>query len=200
MGFSAGGHLAATAATHFDAGHASSSAPTDPIDPTNPTDPVDPIEQQSSRPDFLVLAYPVITMDAAFTHAGSRRMLLGDDPDPALVHLLSNELQVTANTPPTFIFSTTDDPVVPVMNSVMFYSALVKAGVPAEMHLFQNGQHGSGLGQASPTLKAWPGLLLSWLQANRWAAPNVPVSNAPVSNAPASDVPASNVPASSSAH
>ncbi len=156
-GFSAGGHLAATTGTHFDAGKPDSS---------------DPIEQAGDRPDFMVLAYPVISMKAPYVHKGSRHFLLGDNPDPALEDSLSDETQVTSQTPPTFLYATTDDKTVPVMNSVMFYSALVAAGVPAEMHLFQHGSHGSGLGQASPTLKAWPDLLLHWLQANGWAAPD----------------------------
>ena len=157
-GFSAGGHLASSAGTHFDAGNAASA---------------DAIEQQSSRPDFLVLAYPVITMNDPYVHRGSRTMLLGDTPDPALQQLMSNELQVTADTPPTFLFATTDDKTVPVMNSVLFYSALVKAGVPAEMHLFQHGAHGAGLAQANEQLRTWPDLLLHWLQLHGWAANQV---------------------------
>jgi acetyl esterase/lipase len=149
MGFSAGGHLASTAGTHFDAG--------------NPSAP-DPIDRFGSRPDFLILAYPVITMNPAFTHAGSRKNLLGDNPDPRLVELMSNELQVTPQTPPTFLFHTTADNGVPVMNSVVFYEALVKAGVPAEMHLFANGPHGVGLALQDPALSEWPALLATWLR------------------------------------
>ena len=149
-GFSAGGHLTATAGTRFDAGHPSSA---------------DPIERVGCRPDFLVLAYPVITLEEPVAHAGSRKYLLGDHPDAALVTELSAENKVTAQTPPTFIYTTTDDKTVPVMNSVMFYSALVKAGVPAEMHIFQNGPHGTGLAQGFPDLKVWPDLLATWLRA-----------------------------------
>jgi acetyl esterase/lipase len=155
-GFSAGGHLTATAGTHFDAGNASAA---------------DPIDRQGSRPDFLILAYPVITLEAPYAHAGSRTYLLGDNPDPAVVQSLSAELQVTKDTPPTFLFSTTDDGTVPVMNSVMFYSALVKAGVPAEMHLFQHGRHGSGLGTGNPELSVWPDLLIKWMRERGYAAP-----------------------------
>ena len=155
-GFSAGGHLTATAGTHFDAGTSSAA---------------DPIERQGSRPDFLILAYPVITLEAPFAHVGSRTYLLGDNPDPALVQSLSAELQVTKDTPPTFLFSTTDDNAVPVMNSVMFYSALVKAGVPAEMHLFQIGTHGSGLGAGNTALSVWPDLLINWMRERGYAAP-----------------------------
>jgi acetyl esterase/lipase len=154
-GFSAGGHLAATAGTKFDAGD---SAATDVVD------------RQSSRPDFLVLAYPVITMEAPFVHGGSKKYLLGDDASPELIEEMSAEKHVTAQTPPTFLFATTDDGTVPVMNSVMFYSALVKAGVPVEMHLFQHGAHGAGLAAANPQLSVWPSLLLKWMQERGYAA------------------------------
>jgi len=157
-GFSAGGHLTASAGTHFDAGNPSAT---------------DVIDRQSSRPDFLILAYPVITMMDPYVHAGSRQYLLGDNPDTALEQSMSAELQVTKDTPPTFLFSTTDDKTVPVMNSVMFYSALVKAGVPAEMHLFQHGSHGSGLGVGNPGLSVWPDLLIKWMRERGYAAPAV---------------------------
>jgi acetyl esterase/lipase len=150
MGFSAGGHLASTAATHFDAG-----------DPAAP----DPIDRVSSRPDFLVLGYPVVSFDSAITHAGSVRNLLGDQPEPKLIEELSNERHVTAQTPPTFLFHTTDDTVVPVENSVRFFLALRKAGVPAEMHLFASGPHGVGLALTDPVLAEWSQLLASWLRA-----------------------------------
>lgn len=148
-GFSAGGHLTATAGTRFDSGDPGAA---------------DPIERQGSRPDFLILAYPVITLQAPYAHTGSRKYLLGDTPDPALVASLSAETQVTRDTPPTFLFATTDDATVPVMNSVLFYSALVKAGVPAEMHLFQHGAHGAGLAQANPQLREWPHLVAKWMR------------------------------------
>lgn len=148
MGFSAGGHLTVTAGTHWDEGDAKAS---------------DPIERQGSRPDFLVLGYPVITMMGADAHAGSKQALLGDSPDPKLQAALSAETQVTERTPPTFLFATTDDSIVPVMNSVMFYTALVKAGVPAEMHLFQHGAHGTGLAQGNPELRVWPDLMIRWM-------------------------------------
>ncbi|WP_254061887.1 alpha/beta hydrolase [Granulicella sp. L60] len=148
-GSSAGGHLAATAGTHFDAGDASAA---------------DVVERQGSRPDFLILAYPVITFEEPQLHRGSLHYLLGDDPDPRLVASLSDETQVTKETPPAFLFSTTDDKTVPVMNSVMFYSALVSAGVPVEMHLFQHGGHGAGLAAANPDLSVWPELLAKWMR------------------------------------
>jgi len=150
MGFSAGGHLTSTAGTHFDAGK---------------PDSADPIERAGSRPDFLILGYPVISFDPAVTHAGSLKNLLGDNPDPKLVENLSNELQVTAQTPPTFIFHTTNDNGVPVENSVRFYLALRKAKVPVEMHLFENGPHGVGMALSDPSLSAWPTLLMNWLRA-----------------------------------
>jgi acetyl esterase/lipase len=148
-GFSAGGHLTATTGTRFDASKADAS---------------DVIEQQGSRPDFLVLAYPVITFKEPDLHRGSLKYLLGDSPDPSLVDSLSAETQVTKDTPPTFLFATTDDKTVPVVNSVMFYSALVKAGVPVEMHLFQHGAHGAGLAPANPQLSGWPDLLAKWMR------------------------------------
>jgi acetyl esterase/lipase len=155
-GFSAGGHLTATAGTKFDAGSAGSA---------------DVVERQGSRPDFLILAYPVITMKEPDAHPGSRKYLLGDDPDPALVQSLSAETQVTRETPPTFLFATTEDKTVPVINSVMFYEALVKAGVPAEMHIFQHGGHGAGLAAANPELSVWPDLVIKWMRERGYAAP-----------------------------
>lgn len=154
-GFSAGGHLASTAGTHFDAG-----------DP----DSADPIEHASSRPDFMVLSYPVISMQPGVTHVTSMHMLLGDNPNPILMNEVSSELQVTTRTPPAFLFSTTADATVPVMNSVLFYEALLRAGVPAEMHIFEQGGHGSGLGQNNPPLRMWPILLQNWLHLHGWMA------------------------------
>jgi len=149
MGFSAGGHLASTAGTHFDSG--------DPNDP-------DPIQRASSRPDFLVLGYPVISLKPPYVHAGSLKNLLGDSPDPNLVEKLSNELQVTPQTPPAFLFHTTEDKAVPVENSVLFYLALRKAGVPAELHVFEKGPHGFGLNYKDPVLAMWPPLLANWFR------------------------------------
>ncbi|HLH16284.1 MAG TPA: alpha/beta hydrolase [Bryobacteraceae bacterium] len=149
MGFSAGGHLASTAATHFDGGNAMAA---------------DPIDRASSRPDFAVLCYPVISFTTPYVHRGSLRALLGDTPDPKLVENLSNELQVTAQTPPTFLFHTSDDPVVPVENSILFYQALRKAGVPAELHVYEHGPHGVGLAATDATLGTWPARLADWLR------------------------------------
>ncbi len=147
-GFSAGGHLASTAGTHFDNGDPAAS---------------NPIERQSSRPDFMILAYPVISLEDPYVHLGSLHALLGDSPDPGLVRLLSNETQVTVNTPPAFLFHTTEDQTVPVENSVLFYLALRKARVPAEMHIYQKGHHGVGLASNDPVLKSWPDRLADWL-------------------------------------
>ena len=157
-GFSAGGHLASMAATHFDNGQ---------------TDAADPIDRLSSRPDFAVLCYPVITMDASFTHAGSRRNLLGPNHDNVeLVELMSSEKQVTKGTPPTFLFHTTEDRAVPVRNAIEFYAALQQHKIPSELHVYQKGRHGIGLGSNDPVLSTWPAHLESWLQGNGFLTPN----------------------------
>jgi acetyl esterase/lipase len=148
-GFSAGGHLASTLATHFDAGNPAAA---------------DPIERVSCRPDFAILAYPVISFASEYAHKGSRRNLLGDNPDPALVENLSNEKQVTAQTPPTFLFHTNEDQGVPAENSVLFYLALRRAGVPAELHIYERGRHGVGLAPNDPVLSSWPQRLADWLR------------------------------------
>jgi acetyl esterase/lipase len=149
LGFSAGGHLASTTGTHFDTGSPGAS---------------DPIDRESSRPDFLVLAYPVISFTTPYTHKGSLKNLLGDSPDPKLAESLSSELQVTPETPPTFLFHTNADTGVPAENSVLFYLALRKNHVPAEMHIFEHGPHGVGLALRDPALSVWPTLLANWLR------------------------------------
>ena len=149
MGFSAGGHLASTAGTHFDAGDAAAAAP---------------IDRASSRPDFLVLGYAVISFTTPYTHQGSLKNLLGDHPDPKLIENLSNELQVTPQTPPTFLFHTNEDNGVPAENSVLFYLALRKAGVPAELHIYERGPHGVGLAATDAVLSTWAGRLKDWLE------------------------------------
>jgi acetyl esterase/lipase len=131
MGSSAGGHLASTLLTHFDSGTPGAA---------------DPIERESSRPDLGILCYPVITLVGPFAHQGSRKNLLGNDPAPELVRELSNDLQVTQNTPPCFIWHTYEDRGVPVENSLLFAEALRKAGVPFDLHVYQKGPHGLGLG------------------------------------------------------
>ena len=150
LGFSAGGHLASTAATQFEAGRA---------------DAADPAERVSSRPDFAILLYPVISMRDPMAHVGSRRNLLGDPPDPVLIDLLSTDGQVTAQTPPAFLFHTADDGGVPVENSILFFRALRAAGVPAEMHVFEHGRHGVGLAPNDPVLSQWPQLCERWMSA-----------------------------------
>ena len=137
MGSSAGGHLASTAATHF-------------------TD-------AATRPDFQILFYPVITMDPAFTHMGSHDNLLGKSPDKALETKYSNEKQVKSDTPPAFILHCTDDDVVPVENSVAYYSALAKQGVSASLHIYPTGGHGWGYNDSYTFKRQWTGELEKWL-------------------------------------
>ena len=148
LGFSAGGHLAATASTQFDAGDSNAA---------------DPIDRQSSRPDVSVLVYPVITFTDPHAHAGSRRNLLGENPSRELVDALSAEKRVTKDTPPAFIFHTADDQPVPVENAILYASALRRAGVPFELHVYEKGRHGVGLAQNDPVLKTWPGRCADWL-------------------------------------
>jgi acetyl esterase/lipase len=155
-GFSAGGHLASTGATHFDDGK---------------PDAADPVERLSCHPDFAILCYPVITMDPRYTHEGSRNNLLGKEPDPRLVESLSNDRQVTAKTPPTFLFHTGDDSAVPVENSVLFYLALRRLHVPAELHVYETGPHGVGLAPGDPVLSGWPDLLAAWMKARGLLTP-----------------------------
>jgi acetyl esterase/lipase len=150
LGFSAGGHLASSVGTHFDAGRPEAD---------------DPVERASSRPDFQILIYPVITM-GAWTHEGSKRNRLGPNPSAEMVHLLSGEEQVTRLTPPAFLVHTSDDAAVPCENSLRFASACRKAGVPCELHLFETGPHGFGLGGSEPVLSAWPVLCARWLEAH----------------------------------
>jgi acetyl esterase/lipase len=156
MGSSAGGHLASTLLTHFDAGDPNAS---------------DPIDRQSSRPDLGILCYPVITMGEK-THGGSKRNLLGDAPSPELVRLLSNELQVTKQTPPTFLFHTVEDRAVPVENSLDFAAALTRNGVPFSLHIYPRGAHGIGLGtrQWDPAARhPWTTECALWLKEHGFA-------------------------------
>ena len=149
MGFSAGGHLAMSASTHFDAGQASAA---------------DPIDRVSSRPDFAILGYPVISLTEPWTHQGSKNALLGQNADPELAKSLSGEQAVTAETPTTFIFQTNADTTVPAENATYYFLALRKAKVPAELHVFQNGPHGVGLAMDDPALSEWSKLLTNWLR------------------------------------
>lgn len=155
MGSSAGGHLASTLLTHFDSGNAEAA---------------DPIDRQSSRPDLGVLCYAVITM-GEFTHQGSKKNLLGENPSAELVTLLSNELQVKANTPPCFIWHTWEDKAVPIENSMQFASALQKNKVPFDLHIYQKGNHGIGLGakqKDSAAKHPWTADLVFWLKTQGW--------------------------------
>jgi acetyl esterase/lipase len=154
-GFSAGGHLASTATTHFDSGKTEG----------------DDIDKTSCRPDFSILAYPVITMEDGVTHGGSKNNLLGPKPDAKLVALYSNEKQVTKDTPPVFIFQTSADTAVLPENAVRFYLACKAAKVPVEMHIYEKGRHGVGLGSdpkwtgGEKSVATWPDRLLDWMKA-----------------------------------
>lgn len=159
MGSSAGGHLASTLLTHFDSGKADSP---------------DPVERQSSRPDLGILCYAVITMGDK-THHGSRDNLLGKDPSPELIAELSNELHVTKDTPPCFLFHTAEDKTVSVENSLMFAEALSKAGVPFDLHIYEKGAHGGGLGGKPGSkydpqhMHPWTSDCLYWLKLHEFA-------------------------------
>ncbi len=158
LGFSAGGHLASSALTHFDA---------------EKPDAEDPIERISCRPDFGVLCYPVIAFDQPFTHRGSQNNLLGKDPPADLVTSMSSEKRVTEQTPPCFLWHTSEDKAVPPENSVAFYSALIAHKVPAELHIFEKGRHGVGLAKDIPGTDAWPAACLAWLRG-RGVIPTTP--------------------------
>jgi acetyl esterase/lipase len=154
MGFSAGGHLASTLETHFDSGDPGAS---------------DPVDQLGCRPDFAVLVYPVISMKDGLTHPGSKANLLGPNPDPALVANLSNETQVTSNTPPTLLIIVDDDTVVPPDNSRLMYAALRKAGVSSELQEYPHGGHGFGYGKnPDPSPPGWIEKMGHWLQGHNF--------------------------------
>jgi acetyl esterase/lipase len=150
-GFSAGGHLASTVSTKYDAGKKDA----------------DDVERVSCRPDFSILCYPVIRMDKPHVHAGSRNNLLGDKPSEKLVASLCNDTQVTKDTPPTFLFHTKEDLAVPIANSELYYKALQKAGVPAKLVTLDKGRHGVGLGGNDPVLSKWPEKLEEWLRERK---------------------------------
>ncbi len=149
MGFSAGGHLASTLGTHFDKGNPGSE---------------DSIERQSCRPDFMILLYPVISMDSTITHLGSMHALLGNKPDPKLVKLFSNELQVKEDTPPTFIVHSLNDGAVPIENSLRFYEALKAKKISGEMHLYPIGGHGYSFGFGFDHLSTWRDNCMAWMK------------------------------------
>ena len=149
MGFSAGGHLASTAGTQFTAGDKEAE---------------DPIERVSSRPDFLILCYPVIAFGESYTHRGSQVNLLGANAPAELLERMSSQRRVTPETPPTFLWHTSEDKSVPPENSVQFYLALRRHQVPAELHVFQQGRHGLGLARDTPGASHWPALCITWLR------------------------------------
>jgi acetyl esterase/lipase len=157
MGSSAGGHLAASAGTLFDhpAGRTGNA-----------------IDAVSARPDFLVLMYPVIAMEGPAAHQGSRKALLGEKPSPELVQLMSVDRQVTAQTPPTLLIHTQADSAVPVENSILFYQALTKAKVPAELYAFEQGGHGMGMRDGLANASLWPKRAEEWLRARGLLAPS----------------------------
>lgn len=153
LGFSAGGHLASSVGTHFDGGNAEAE---------------DPVERVSCRPDFMILIYPVISMQDGVTHGGSKENLLGARPSAEMVDLMSNEKQVTAKTPPTFLVHSDDDGAVPSMNSVLFYQAMKQHGVPAAMHIYLKGGHGYGMREENGfAAQDWPGRCAGWLEAQK---------------------------------
>jgi acetyl esterase/lipase len=149
IGFSAGGHLGSTVSTHFAE-----------VDETSD----DPIARVPSRPDFSILCYPVIAFGKPYTHVGSQRNLIGPEPDPALLASLSNATQVSEQTPPSFLFHTAEDTVVPVQNSLDYFLACQEQHVPAELHVFPTGRHGVGLAKNLPGASQWPGLCERWLR------------------------------------
>ena len=153
LGFSAGGHLASTVLTKFDAGDSQNA---------------DPIERQSSRPDYGILAYPVILFGQPATHKGSERNLLGPSPDAKLLESFQSDLNVTNETPPTFLFHTLEDKTVPPQNSVAFYAAMIRHGVPGELHVFEKGAHGLGLAKKTTGTSEWPNACRRWLEAKQF--------------------------------
>ena len=150
MGFSAGGHLASTLGTHFD---------------ETLFEPTGPIDRLNCRPDFMILMYPVITFSKSFMHKGSREALIGKNPESSMIEHYSNELQVKANTPPTFMVHAGDDKGVPVENSLVFYQALKDNNIPAELHVYPTGGHGFSLAIGQGYLQTWPDRCLDWLKS-----------------------------------
>ena len=149
IGFSAGGHLCSTVSTRFKDGD---------------KDTNDPVERVSSRPDFSILCYPVIAFGTSYSHKGSERNLLGAEPDPKMIEMFANHEQVSDQTPPTFLFHTAEDHVVPIENSVQYYRSCVRHSVPVEAHFYNKGRHGVGLAHDIPGASDWPKQCESWLQ------------------------------------
>jgi acetyl esterase/lipase len=164
LGFSAGGHLASTVATHFDTGRPDAS---------------DPLDRPSCRPDLAILIYPVVALATPYGHSGSLKNLLGEKPAQELIESLSNERQVTPDTPPTFLAHTNEDKGVPAENSLLFAMALRRSGVPVELHLFEKGPHGLGMGTGwasrkippNEAFQAWTRLCATWLQERHFLTP-----------------------------
>jgi acetyl esterase/lipase len=152
-GFSAGGHLVGMVGTHFDDGNPQAA---------------DPIDRISDRPDFVISSYGALTLRTGVARDGALSSFFANPPSPEVLKDVSPDLHVTPRTPPFFLYATTPDQSVPVLSAVVFYTALVKAGVPAEMHIFQTGPHGTALGQSNPELAEWPKLLENWLRINGW--------------------------------
>jgi acetyl esterase/lipase len=152
-GFSAGGHLVGIVGTHFDAGNPSAA---------------DPVDRVDDRPDFVISSYGGLTLQPGVARPTAMQSLLGPNSSPQLKDDMSPDKHVTARTPPFFLYATTTDQAVPVLSSVVFYTALVRAGVPAELHIFEKGPHGTALAQGYPELSAWPRLLENWLRLNGW--------------------------------
>jgi acetyl esterase/lipase len=155
-GFSAGGHMVGVLGTRFDSGKPDAS---------------DPVERVSDRPDFAISSYGGLTLDPKVAKPGAMKSLLGPNPTPEVVAEMSPEKNVTKDTPPYFLYATQTDQSVPVLSSVVFFEALTRAGVPAEMHIFELGPHGTALGGAYPALSIWPDILRNWLRINGWLAP-----------------------------
>ncbi len=166
-GFSAGGHLVGMVGTHFDEGNPQAA---------------DPIDRVSDRPNFVISSYGGLTLQPGIAKPGAMTNLFVNPPTTEERNELSPDLHVTPRTPPFFLYATTPDQSVPVLSSVAFYAALIKAGVPAEMHIFQTGPHGTALGQSNPELAEWPRLLENWLRLNGWIAS--PVASVPTNAHP----------------
>jgi acetyl esterase/lipase len=183
-GSSAGGHLASSLGTHCESVTDTTTNKNNvPVTVTNNAlAGSDPVDAQSCKPDFMVLEYPVISMEGPITHAGSRSNLLGPNPDPVLAHEYSNQFAVTPQTPPTFIWATTNDATVQVENSLDFYRALERAHVPAELHIYDYKDHGCGLCGAIVPLSTWPLLLRNWLLQHSYLPPNAPPMPPPEPN------------------
>jgi len=169
MGFSAGGHLAATASTRFDPGQASAA---------------DPIDRVSCRPDFTILGYPVISFVAPYSHTGSAEGLLGKNPDPRMLEELSADKRVTHLSPPAFLFHTGEDNGVPAENSISYFAALRVFHIPAELHIYEKGPHGVGLAPNDPILSSWSGRLSDWLKTRGLLTPPAPCVVATKGNSP----------------